>query len=163
MSLFVAALYTGALFGGASLIETSGSPVSSSQSLPLLFLVIWDVTIIWYHIVYLVEYRIDRGRGERYTTTETHVEVWGTSDTLLFWSILRVLRPILWFALKYLVAPLLPLMLVLTLGESPDVSPILSNTLEWGVLLYPVFVLLAYAVYRAILFTRDKHSTENSG
>lgn len=153
--LFLAAVATAAVWAGAlvlfllltQLLVADGSGTISSWG-PLNwlggFLLLWDMAVLWYHIVYLVGHRLgswDEGRA-----AGRRLEVWGSP---LFMALTATAR-LLWLVMKYVAAPMLPLLLTATFRETTGIESAPVDLLCMAVLAYPAVVLLAYAA-RAIV------------
>lgn len=153
--LFLAAVVTAAIWAGAlvlllfiaRLFGTGGTGAISSWG-PLSwlegYLLLWDMAVLWYHVVYLVGHRLgswDEGRagGRR-------LEVWGGP---LFMALTATAR-LLWLVMKYVAAPMLPLLLAATFRQTTGIESAPVDLLCMAVLAYPAAVLLAYAA-RAIV------------
>lgn len=155
--LFLASIATSALWALACMLATylaSISPPFAGVSRFLngyvvSFLFLWDISVPWYHFAYLLWYRF--GSNAEPVATERHVKVWGSP----FFTLMIAMYKILWVAMKacvkYVIAPMIPLMLFLAAEDYLQLPASFSNALFVTFLLYPAIVLLAYVLRRLIL------------
>lgn len=156
--LFLAAAATAAAWAGALVLllllaqslAAGGAAAPSWGALGPVggFLLLWDMAVLWYHLVYLASYRLglwDEGRegGLRF-------EVWGGR---LFVALATTAR-LLWLVMKYVAAPMLPFLLAATFRQTTGIGSAPVDLLCMAVLIYPAAVLLAYAAKALVARSR---------
>lgn len=153
--LFLAAVTTAAIWAGALIlfllltqlfVTDNPGPISSWGPLNWLggFLLLWDMAVLWYHVVYLVGYKLGSWDDDR--VVERRLEVWGSPIFML----LAFTAWLLWLVIKYVAAPMPPLVLPSLLGLDRSITEPLLIT----VLLYPVAILLLYAARSLVMRAR---------
>lgn len=147
--LFLAAVTTAGIWAGALILflllarlflGNGLGPISSWGPLNWLggFLLLWDMAVLWYHVVYLIGHRLD-GWDEGHTV-EHRLELWGSPLFMLLAATARLL----WLAMKYVAAPMLPFLLAATFRQTTGIEDAPVDLLCMAVLIYPVIVLLVY-------------------
>lgn len=149
--MLLAAMVSGAVYSAAWLVAMLFLPtvsLSAGEPVPvgvvaLLTLTMWGTSTLWYHVLYLVWYRRSRTAGTG-MGVESHYSVWGGPLSM----ILVLLAKMVWMLLKYVVAPLIPFMLVVELRSIPGIGAAICNVACVALTLYPVIALACYAVGR---------------
>lgn len=147
--LFLAAAATAAAWAGALvlLLLLAQSLAADGAAAPSWvapgpaggFLLLWDMAVLWYHLVYLVSYRLGLWDGDR---EGGRLVVW---DGPLFMALATTAR-LLWLVMKYVAAPMLPFLLAATFRQTTGIGSAPVDLMCLAVLLYPALVLLAYAI-----------------
>lgn len=147
MTLFVAAV--AAAFCYASLLVIAGQVMAggaNAATLAIMFLVLFFAGIVWFHVLYLFEYRRDRNRAleEEERARSGRVEV---TVEYHFW-----LTDLIWFltVVGLLVAkalgPVIVFAVVMQLRQEGFV--LAANLMAWAIAAYPLIVIAVFAISR---------------
>ena len=155
-AMVTAAVYVAAWIAFALFLITQGTEWKMGPAVTaILVAFIWGEATLWYHLVYLAQWRFsnDEERPER------HVEIWGD---LIFMAILALLK-LIWICLKYIMAPLIPCMLVFELLKIPGIGDAVCSIACILLALYPVFGVAAYIVSGRIGNTKAQEAAGRIG
>lgn len=112
---------------------------------------LWSEATVWFHLVYLVQVHLNND-------AERQVEVWASPIGMLIMFFVKAG----WIIIKYVAAPMIPIVLVSELGDILGIGDVLFDIASILFLLYPVCGIAVYLVQRRRMTARSRTSVKSA-